>query len=117
MKSAAASRSASAATISYLVATYADPDAAVTPLELTGITRGDGYPRRAELVARYVERTGADASALAWYETLALWKAAVFCEAIHPRWLDDERPGDTFCPTLAQGVSDLLTAAARAAAG
>ncbi|MGM7671681.1 phosphotransferase family protein [Microbacterium sp. A93] len=105
------------ADLGYLVATYAEADAVPTPLELTTVTRGEGYPRRADLIERYVERTGADVSALAWYEVLALWKAAVFCEAIYTRWLDGERPGDTFAPTLAQGVPVLLAqAAARAAA-
>jgi aminoglycoside phosphotransferase (APT) family kinase protein len=103
------------ADLGYLVATYADADAVSTPLELTTVTRGEGYPRRADLVERYVERTGADVSTLSWYETLALWKAAVFCEAIYTRWLDGERPGDTFAPTLAHGVPVLLAqAAARA---
>ncbi|MGY1550615.1 phosphotransferase family protein [Microbacterium sp. A588] len=104
------------ADLGYLVATYASPDAAPTPLELTTVTRGEGYPRRAELVGRYVARTRADVSALSWYEVLALWKAAVFCEAIYTRWLDGERPGDTFGPTLEVGVPTLLAAAAAAAA-
>lgn len=103
------------ADLGYLVATYAAPDAVATPLELTGVTRADGYPSRADLVARYRERTGADLSALHWYRALALWKAAVFCEAIHTRWLDGERPGDTFAPTLERGVPLLLTEAGRAA--
>ncbi|WP_460800895.1 phosphotransferase family protein [Microbacterium sp. GXF6406] len=104
------------ADLGYLVATYADRDAAPTPLDLTTVTRGVGYASRADLVDRYVARTGADVSALAWYETLALWKAAVFCEAIHTRWLDGERPGDEFGPALEQGVPDLLAAARAASA-
>ncbi|MGW8483038.1 phosphotransferase family protein [Microbacterium sp. NPDC055903] len=104
------------ADLGYFIATYADPDAAPTPLELTPVTRGEGFPRRAELVARYVDRTGADVSALAWYQALALWKAAVFCEAIYTRWLDGERPGDDFGPALEAGVPALLRAAADAAA-
>lgn len=103
------------ADLGYFVATYADPDAVATPLELTPVTRGAGFLRRAELVARYVERTGADVRALEWYQALALWKAAVFCEAIHTRWLAGERPGDQLAPALEQGVPTLLAEAARAA--
>ncbi|GAA1701020.1 hypothetical protein GCM10009808_18480 [Microbacterium sediminicola] len=44
-------------------------------------------------------------------EALALWKAAVFCEALYTRWLRGERPGDTFGPTLETGVPALLDAA------
>lgn len=104
------------ADLGYFVATYAEPGAVATPLELTPVTRGDHFPRRRELVERYVERTGADVSALAWYEALALFKAAVFCEAIHTRWLDGERPGDTFAPTLTAGVPALLAEARRVSA-
>jgi len=103
------------ADLGYLVATYADPDAAPTPLELTPVTRGEGFPRRADLVARYVDRTGADPTALPWYQALALWKAAVFCEAMYTRYLAGERPGDTFGPRLERGVPTLLAEAARIA--
>ncbi|MFH8251348.1 phosphotransferase family protein [Microbacterium sp. B2969] len=103
------------ADLGYFVATYAEPGAATTPLELTPVTRLSGFPGRTGLVARYVDRTGADVRALEWYQTLALWKAAVFCEAIHTRWLDGERPGDAFAPTLERGVPALLREAARVA--
>ncbi len=46
---------------------------------------------------------------------LALWKAAIFCEAIYTRWLDGQRPGDEFGPTLEAGVPRLLEAAQEAA--
>lgn len=104
------------ADLGYFVATYADDRAAPTPLELTTVTRGPGWPRRADIVERYVAQTGADVSQLAWHQTLALWKAAVFCEAIHTRWLNGERPGDTFGPTLTEGVPVLLAQAAMHAA-
>ncbi|WP_460772803.1 phosphotransferase family protein [Microbacterium sp. GXF7504] len=103
------------ADLGYFVATYAEPGARATPLELTPVTRLPGFPTRDELVARYVERTGADVSALDWYRALALFKAAVFCEAIHTRWLDGETPGDAFGASLAQGVPALLREAADAA--
>lgn len=40
----------------------------------------DGLPARAELAARYAERTGADLSALPYYQALALFKLAIILE-------------------------------------
>jgi len=40
----------------------------------------DGLPTRAELAARYAERTGTDLSALPYYEALALFKLAIILE-------------------------------------
>lgn len=96
------------ADLGYFLATYAAADATPTPLELTPVTRYDGYPTRQELADRYSSATGLDLSELRWYQALALWKAAVFCEAIYTRWLDGERPGDEFAPTLVTGVPDLV---------
>ena len=36
------------------------------------------------------ERSGRDVEPLAWFEALALWKAAVFCEAIYGRFIRGE---------------------------
>ena len=40
----------------------------------------DGLPSRAELAARYAARTGADLSALPYYQALALFKLAIILE-------------------------------------
>ncbi|SIN75280.1 phosphotransferase family protein [Agromyces cerinus] len=101
------------ADLGYFLATYAEAGAATTPLELTPVTRRLGSPSRAELAARYGAATGLDLSDLRWYQALALWKAAVFCEAIYTRWLNGERPGDRFAPTLADGVPALVRESAR----
>lgn len=101
------------ADLGYFLATYAQDGAAETPLELTPVTREEGYPTREELAARYGAATGLDLSGLRWYQGLALWKSAVFCEAIYTRWLKEERPGDSFAPTLADGVPALAREAAR----
>jgi aminoglycoside phosphotransferase (APT) family kinase protein len=78
-------------------------------MQLSPVTSLPGYLRRHELAARYAERTGLDLSGIDWYQVLALWKAAVFCEAIYSRWLAGERPGDTtFAPRLEAGVLELL---------
>jgi aminoglycoside phosphotransferase (APT) family kinase protein len=96
------------ADVGYLTATYTDGDGELTPLDLSPITRLPGYPRASQLAERYATATGLDLSPLPWYETLALWKAAIFCEAMYTRWLRGERPGDDFAPRLEHGVPLLL---------
>jgi aminoglycoside phosphotransferase (APT) family kinase protein len=78
------------ADLGYLVATYSEPGGAVNPLGTSQVTATPGFPSRAELVDRYVEQTGRDVEPLAWFEALALWKAAVFCEAIYGRFIHGE---------------------------
>jgi aminoglycoside phosphotransferase (APT) family kinase protein len=46
----------------------------------------DGLPSRAELAARYADRTGADLSALPYYQALALFKLAIILEGSVARW-------------------------------
>jgi aminoglycoside phosphotransferase (APT) family kinase protein len=99
------------ADLGYLTATWAQAGSEPTTMELTPVTAEGGYPDRAGIVARYQEATGADVSGIAWYQALALWKAAIFSEAIYVRWLDGERPGDAFAPGLERGVPRLLEAA------
>jgi aminoglycoside phosphotransferase (APT) family kinase protein len=103
------------ADLGYMVATYSDDTTGSTPLHLSPVTAQPGFPSRAELVERYEERSGRSVAALAWYETLALWKSVVFCEAIYGRWLRGEKEGDEFAASLGEGVPRLLDAAGEAA--
>ena len=96
------------ADVGYLTATYSDGDGELTPLDLSPVTRRPGYPTAEQLAERYAAATDLDLTSLPWYQTLALWKAAIFCEAMYTRWLRGERPGDTFAPTLERGVPLLL---------
>lgn len=101
------------ADLGYLTATYADPNSTPTIMELTTVTGQPGYWTRQQIVARYAQQSGLDLSALPWYQALALWKSAIFCEAIYTRWLKGERPGDgVFGPSLESGVPLLLQQAA-----
>ena len=77
-------------------------------MELTPVTRGSAFPTRDEVISRYADRTGLDVSPLKWYMSLALWKAAIFSEAIYTRWLNGERPDDPFAANLDTGVLTLL---------
>jgi aminoglycoside phosphotransferase (APT) family kinase protein len=78
------------ADVGYLLATYSGPNGPPSPLGTTPVTAEPGFPTRAELVTRYVERSGRDVEPVAWFEALALWKAAVFCEAIYGRFVRGE---------------------------
>jgi aminoglycoside phosphotransferase (APT) family kinase protein len=49
------------------------------------VTAGEGFPTRAEVVARYAQRTGFDVSDVAWYEAFACFKLAVVCQGIAAR--------------------------------
>jgi len=101
------------ADLGYLVATYNEPGSHVNPLGTSPVTATEGFPSRAELVTRYAERSGRDVEPLAWFEALALWKAAVFCEAIFGRYLRGELTADDDrARRFETGVPELAAAAA-----
>jgi aminoglycoside phosphotransferase (APT) family kinase protein len=78
------------ADVGYLLATYSEPDGRHSPLGSSPVTAEDGFPTRAQLVERYAAASGRDVEPLEWFEALALWKAAVFCEAIYGRFIRGE---------------------------
>jgi aminoglycoside phosphotransferase (APT) family kinase protein len=78
------------ADVGYLLATYTEPNGRFSPLGSSPVTAEAGFPSRADLAARYAERSGRELEQLAWFEALALWKAAVFCEAIYGRFIRGE---------------------------
>jgi aminoglycoside phosphotransferase (APT) family kinase protein len=78
------------ADVGYLLATYAEPGGDPNPLGTSPVTAEPGFPSKRELAARYVERSGREVEPLHWFEALALWKAAVFCEAIYGRYVRGE---------------------------
>jgi aminoglycoside phosphotransferase (APT) family kinase protein len=100
------------ADLGYLTATWAQAGSEPTVMELSPVTSQPGFLTRDELISRYEELTGVGTADLGWYQALALWKAAIFSEAIYTRWLRGERPDDqTFGPSLELGVPRLLEAA------
>jgi aminoglycoside phosphotransferase (APT) family kinase protein len=98
------------ADLGYLVVSWSERGVPEHPLLLSPVTGREGFPTRAELVARYAERSGRDVSRLPWYEAFALWKASVFCEAIYGRFLRGER-ADPWAGALGDGVPRLLEVA------
>jgi aminoglycoside phosphotransferase (APT) family kinase protein len=95
--------------VGYLTATYAQPgdeaDAeGETPIfALNAVTTREGFPTRDELIARYEERSGRSMSDVRWYQTLALWKSAVFLEGSYKRLLAGTTD-DPFFKLLDEGV-------------
>lgn len=101
------------ADLGYLVATWAEPDDEETPmLRLSAATRLPGFPGRDALRERYAARTGRALEDLRFYETLALWKAAVFLECSYARYLAGTTD-DPYFAALGEGVPTLVRAAAR----
>jgi aminoglycoside phosphotransferase (APT) family kinase protein len=84
--------------------------------DLHTVTRAEGFPTRAELVARYEERSGRTMRDIRWYTVLALWKSVVFMEGNFKRassGLDD----DPFLKTFGDGVVQLARRAEEVARG
>jgi len=71
--------------IGHLLARWTDPGEEPA-IGVWDITTRDGLPTRAELAARYAERTGADLSALPYYQALALFKLAIILEGAVAQW-------------------------------
>ena len=78
------------ADVGYLLATYSEPGGDINPLGASPVTALDGFPTKAELVEHYREQSSRDVEPLSWFQALALWKAAVFCEAIYGRYVRGE---------------------------
>lgn len=101
------------ADVGYLLATYSEPGGPRNPLGASPVTALPGFPTRDELVDRYVARSGREVEPLRWFEALALWKAAVFCEAIYGRFLRGELGAeDDRAARFEHGVPQLADAAA-----
>jgi aminoglycoside phosphotransferase (APT) family kinase protein len=69
------------ADLGYLCTLYVErDDPSLGKFELSSVTRAEGWPTRAELIARYEDRSGRSMNDIRWYQTLALWKSVVFME-------------------------------------
>ena len=82
---------------------------------MSPVTALEGFPSRAELAERYAERSGREVGSLGWFEALALWKAAVFCEAIYGRFIRGELGAEDARAAAFEAMVPLMaeTAAAR----
>jgi aminoglycoside phosphotransferase (APT) family kinase protein len=69
------------ADVGYLIVYWREAgDPTNSLFDLSPVTRREGFPSRRQLAELYAERSGRPLPDLAWYQTLALWKTAVFME-------------------------------------
>jgi aminoglycoside phosphotransferase (APT) family kinase protein len=80
------------------------------------VTRQEGFPTRAELIARYEERSERSMSDLRWYTTLALWKSAVFMEGNYKRAVAGATD-DPYLKQFGEGVVELARQAEEVSRG
>jgi aminoglycoside phosphotransferase (APT) family kinase protein len=89
------------------------PDPADPPHATRGSNAGlpgMGLSTRAEIVARYTERTGLGGDAVRWWEAFALWKTVVVVQQLHRRWVRGEST-DPRMEHIADRIPFLIAAA------
>jgi aminoglycoside phosphotransferase (APT) family kinase protein len=74
-----------------------------------GLTRMR-LPTRAEITARYAERTGSELASVHWWEAFALWKTVVVVQQLHRRWVRGEST-DPRMAHIADRIPSLIAAA------
>jgi aminoglycoside phosphotransferase (APT) family kinase protein len=80
------------------------------------VTRAEGFPTRAELIARYEERSGRSMRDLRWYIALAVWKSVVFMEGNYKRAVAGATD-DPYLQHFGEGVLQLAAHAEEVALG
>ncbi|MBV9193104.1 MAG: phosphotransferase family protein [Solirubrobacterales bacterium] len=98
------------ADVGYMLMHWTEPGDQLGKFNLNNVTLRPGFPTRAELTARYEERSGRSVGELDWYVALALWKAVVFMEGNYKRAV----AGTTDDPYLKQFGEGVLELARRA---
>ena len=81
-----------------------DPPAGI--FEQHAVTRAPGFPSRAELIARYEERSGRTVGDIRWYEAMALWKIIVFMEGNYRRALAGS-VDDPYLTSFGESIAEL----------
>jgi aminoglycoside phosphotransferase (APT) family kinase protein len=105
------------ADLGYFCTLYIEPgDPPIGKFELSSVTREEGWPTRAELVARYEERSGRSMTDIRWYQTLALWKSIVFMEGNYRR-ASSGMSDDPYLKAFGDGVVELAARAEAATRG
>ncbi len=74
------------ADLGWMLYWWRDPGDASFGLTVSSVMDQDGFPRRRRMLERYVERTGADVSAIDWYAALGGWKIAIIMEGSYRRF-------------------------------
>jgi aminoglycoside phosphotransferase (APT) family kinase protein len=73
------------ADVGLLMVYWNDPSDDSTLLNV-GATQAEGFPRKAELLARYAEVSGRDLSQVDYYVALGYWKLACIIEGVYARY-------------------------------
>ncbi|HVQ57388.1 MAG TPA: phosphotransferase family protein [Solirubrobacterales bacterium] len=104
------------ADVGYMTAMWSHANDPPNPVaDLSRVTRLPGFPSGEALAQQYAEATGHSLDALRWYQTLAIWKAAVFLEGSFKRYQSGSTV-DPYFAGLREGV-ERLGQLARARAG
>jgi aminoglycoside phosphotransferase (APT) family kinase protein len=100
-----------------LLAGWADPGE--PPRFASYMSPRDGLPTRAELLARYQQRSGRDVSSIAFYEVLAIFKLACVLEGNYRLWVTGRSSQEVHRRTgdIVLGLARQAQAACRGAAG
>lgn len=106
------------ADIGYLCMMWSEPGDPSEGLRaaLGNVTRAEGFCTRAELMARYEERSGRSVGELRWYTTLAVWKSVVFMEGNYKRAVAGSTD-DPYLHAFGDGVLELAARAEEVAFG
>jgi aminoglycoside phosphotransferase (APT) family kinase protein len=80
------------------------------------VTRAEGFPTRAGLIARYEEGSNRSMKDIRWYTTLALWKTVVFMEGNYKRAIAGSTD-DPYLKQFGEGVLELAHQAEEVAHG
>jgi aminoglycoside phosphotransferase (APT) family kinase protein len=94
------------ADVGYMLMHWTEPGDTLGKFNLNNVTLRPGFPTRAELTARYEQRSGRSVQALDWYVTLALWKAVVFMEGNYKRALAGSTD-DPYLRSFGEGVIEI----------
>ncbi len=99
------------ADLGYLTAMWVAPEDEPNPMfALSRLTRRPDFPRREDLADAYTEATGEPIDVLLWYQTLALWKSAIFLEGSYKRFTEGAGT-DPYFASLGPGVPALARTA------
>jgi aminoglycoside phosphotransferase (APT) family kinase protein len=97
------------ADLGYLLSFWSEPSDPQPELQADAswaITTMPGFPTRADLVARYAERSGRQMTDVPFYVALAVWKLAILLEGSYKRHLAGTTD-DPFFALLGEGVPAL----------
>lgn len=100
------------ADLGWMLYWWRDPGDASFGLTVSSVMDKDGFPRRRELLERFVARTGEDVGPIEWYAALGGWKIAIIMEGSYRRF----KAGIADHPMFAELEWGVPALAARAAA-